>query len=241
MNHGILTRARNCVTFASWSFSQFAASQGSTKGPSGARLGKIHFKPGLAHKIQSHFRREGGCGELRQPIRPYEKFPQPFEFQMRCSLSVRDVKPRGAARNPRANPHEHSVPLGHGWPSGGCSALVSCAPNRNSRPLIPSLSSPHDDCNELRTWLVVVRAALERSDFAVRRVPLIFAWKKPQELDLGSWPTKNHTKKAPYNFKKAPWYTGRRKKENGGFCSFVPRAITHKPPPLARFRRAVAT
>ena len=30
------------------------------------------------------------------------------------------------------------------------------------------------------------------------------------------------------------------KKENGGFCSFVPRAIAHKPPPLARFRRVVA-
>ena len=31
------------------------------------------------------------------------------------------------------------------------------------------------------------------------------------------------------------------KTENGSFCSFVPRAITRKPPPLARFRRAVVT
>ena len=34
-------------------------------------------------------------------------------------------------------------------------------------------------------------------------------------------PTKKHTKKAPYTFEKAPWYTGRKKTENGGFCSFI--------------------
>ena len=51
---------------------------------------------------------------------------------------------------------------------------------------------------------------------------------------------KNHTQKVPYAFEKAPWYTGR-KNINGGFCSFIPRAITHNPPPLARFRRAMAT
>ena len=129
------THVRVTATFAS-TFAQFAASQGSSKRSSGAHLAKMLFEPGLARKIQSHFRREGGCGEPRKPIRSYERCPQPFELQMRCSLYVRDVKLRGAARNPRANPHEHSIPLGQGWSSGGCSALVSCAPNRKSGPLI---------------------------------------------------------------------------------------------------------
>ena len=56
----------------------------------------------------------------------HERCPQPFELQMRCSLSVRGVKPRREARNPRANPHEPLAPLGQGWASGGgCSAVVS--------------------------------------------------------------------------------------------------------------------
>ena len=90
-------------------FAQFAASQGPTKGSSGAHLAKMHIEPGLSRLIQSHSRREGGCGELGKPIRSDERCPQPFELQiqMRCSLSVRDVKRRGAAQNPRANPHGH--------------------------------------------------------------------------------------------------------------------------------------
>ena len=61
----------------------------------------------------------------------------------RCLLSVSaGASLQGAARNPRAKPHEHSTSLGQGWSSGGCSALVSCAPNRKSGPLIPSLSFP---------------------------------------------------------------------------------------------------
>ena len=69
----------------------------------------MHIEPGLSRLIQSHSRREGGCGELGKPIRSDERCPQPFELQiqMRCSLSVRDVKRRGAAQNPRANPHGH--------------------------------------------------------------------------------------------------------------------------------------
>ena len=99
---------------------------------------------------------------IKLPIRSNEKrCPQPFELQMRCSLYVRDVKLRGAARNPRANPHEHSISLGQGWSSGGCSALVSCAPNRKSGPLIPSLSFPHD-CNDLLP-AQVARSARRRS------------------------------------------------------------------------------
>ena len=121
---------------------------GSSKRSSGALSATLTFERSLARKIQSHFWREGGCEELWKPIKSYERCPQPFKLQMRCFLYVRDVKLRGAARNPCANPHEHSIPLGQGWSSGGCSALVSCAPNQKFGPLISSLSFPHD-CNEL--------------------------------------------------------------------------------------------
>ena len=56
---------------------------------------------------------------------------------MRCSLYVRDVKLRGAAQNPRANPHVNSIPLGQGWSSGGCSALVSCFMRPESKTWTP--------------------------------------------------------------------------------------------------------
>ena len=88
------------------------------------------------------------CGELTEPIRSYERCPQPFDPQVRLLSVSAGTSLQGAARNPRANPHEHSISLGQGWSSGGCSALVSCAPNRKSGPLIPSLSFPHD-CNDL--------------------------------------------------------------------------------------------
>ena len=83
------------------------------------------------------------------------------------------------------------------------------------------------------------RAALERFDFAVRRVSLIFAWKSPQELD----PCLSITTQKKYHIllKRPHGTLAEKRGENGGFCSFVPRAITRKPPPLARFRRAVAT
>ena len=68
--------------------------------------------------------------------------PQPFDPQVRLLSVSAGTSLQGAARNPRANPHEHSISLGQGWSSGGCSALVSCAPNRKSGPLIPSLSFP---------------------------------------------------------------------------------------------------
>jgi len=81
-------------------------------------------------------------GELIEPIGSYERCPQPFEPQVRLLSVSAGASLQGAARNPRANPHEHSISLGQGWSSGGCSALVSCAPNRKSGPLIPSLSFP---------------------------------------------------------------------------------------------------
>ena len=108
--------------------------------------------------------RGGGCGELRKPIRSYERSPQPFELQMRFSLYVRGVKLRGAARNPKPA-HEARTPIGpHGWTLGPFGARMAVwwlfrrpslfhaprAPNRKPGPLIsPSLSFPPRDCNEL--------------------------------------------------------------------------------------------
>ena len=83
------------------------------------------------------------CGELIEPIRSYERCPQPFDPQVRLLSVSAGTSLQGAARNPRANPHEHSISLGQGWSPGGCSALGSCAPNRKSGPLIPSLSFAH--------------------------------------------------------------------------------------------------
>ena len=74
--------------------------------------------------------------------------PATFDPQVRLLSVSAGASLQGAARNPRANPHEHSISVGQGRSSGGCSALVSCAPNRKSGPLIPSLSFPHD-CNDL--------------------------------------------------------------------------------------------
>ena len=82
------------------------------------------------------------CGELIEPIGSHERCPQPIDPQVRLLSVSAGTSLQGAARNPRANPHEHSISLGQGWSSGGCSALVSCAPNRKSGPLIPSLSFP---------------------------------------------------------------------------------------------------
>ena len=105
--------------------------------------------------------------------------------------------------------------------------------------IMPSRAGvPSERIGREQPELQICRAALERSDFAVRRVPLIFAWKKPQELDPGLPRT---TQKKYHILLKRPHGTLAEKTGNGGFCSFVPRAITHKPPPLARFRRAVAT
>ena len=164
------------ATFA-WSFSLNRSSQGSSKRYSGAHLAKVLFEPGLARLIQSHFRREGGCGELGKPNRSSdERWPKPFELQMRCSLYVRDVKLRGEARNPRANLHEHSISLGQGWSSGGCSALVSCAPNRKSGPLIPSLGFPHDFCNGLLP-AQVPRPARRRSTSRLHERPRL-VWRR---------------------------------------------------------------
>ena len=66
------------------------------------------------------------CGELVEPIRSHERHPQPFDPQVRLLSVSAGTSLQGAARNPRANPHEHSISLGKGWSSGGCSALVSC-------------------------------------------------------------------------------------------------------------------
>ena len=82
------------------------------------------------------------CGELTEPIRSYERCPQPFDPQVRLLSVSAGTSLQGAARNPRANPHEHSISLGQGWSSNGCPPLVSCAPNRKFGPLIPSLSFP---------------------------------------------------------------------------------------------------
>ena len=74
-----------------------------------------------------------------------------------------------------------------------------------------------------RNELVVGRrAASERSDFAVRRVPLIFAWKSSQELDTGL--SRTTQKKAQYTFEKAPWYTGREKNRKRRFLLLCKRA-----------------
>ena len=75
---------RVTVIFAS-SFSQFAASQGSSKRSSGAHLAKMLFGPGIARWVHRHSWRECGCGELGKPIRYIVRCPQPFELQMRCS------------------------------------------------------------------------------------------------------------------------------------------------------------
>ena len=77
-----------------------------------------------------------------EPIGSYERGRQPTDPQVRLLSVSAGASLQGAARNPRANPHENSISLGQGWSSGGCSALVSCAPNRKSGPLIPSLSFP---------------------------------------------------------------------------------------------------
>ena len=42
-----------------------------------------------------------------------------------------------------------------------------------------------------------------------------------------SWPTKNLTKKAPYNFEKAPWHTGREKKQKTAVSAPLYRALSH--------------
>ena len=46
-------------------------------------------------------------------------------------------------RNPRANPHGHSIPFGQEHRSGASWHLASCHSTRISGPLIPSLSFPH--------------------------------------------------------------------------------------------------
>ena len=128
------------VTFA-WSFFLNRSSPGSSKRSNGALSATLALSPASLVRSKATLAEKVGA-ESSGSLRSYERCPQPFELQMRCSLYVRGVKPRGAARNPRANPHAHSIPLGQGWSSGGCSALVSCAPNQKSGPLIPSLSFP---------------------------------------------------------------------------------------------------
>ena len=101
------------------------------------------------------------CGELIKPSRSYERCPQLTQPQVRLLSVSAGTSLQGAARNPRANPHEHSISLGQGWSSGGCSALVSCAPNRKSGPLIPSPSFPLN-CNDMLP-AQVPRSARRRS------------------------------------------------------------------------------
>ena len=105
-----------------------------------ARLGSMGCRPRSWDLIGSMS--SPHCGELIEPIRSDERCPQPIDPQVRLLSVSAGASLQGAARNPRANPHEHSISLGQGWSSGGCSALVSCAPNRKSGPLIPSLSFP---------------------------------------------------------------------------------------------------
>ena len=106
-----------------------------------ARLGSMGCRPRSWGPIG--FLSSPHCGELIEPIGSHERYPQLSTPKCASSPSLRGrLCSQGAARNPRANPHEHSISLGQGWSPGGCSALVSCAPNRKSGPLIPSLSFP---------------------------------------------------------------------------------------------------
>ena len=61
-----------CCCFTS---SLYRSSPGPSKRPSGALSASLTCEPGLARLIQSHFRREGGCGELGKPNRPDERCP----------------------------------------------------------------------------------------------------------------------------------------------------------------------
>ena len=135
-----------------------------TCGPQAWLTGSLHY--GGIRSVRSPLRRPPllaapiatplQCGRPEK-VRPfsflnysYERCPQLTQPQVRLLSVSAGTSLQGAARNPRSNPHEHSIPLGQGWSSGGCSALVSCATNRKSGPLIliPSLIFPHD-CNDL--------------------------------------------------------------------------------------------
>ena len=105
-----------------------------------ARLGSMGCRPRSWDLLG--FLSSPHCGELRKPIRIPREVPATNRPPGRLLSVSAGASLQGAARNPRANPHEHSISLGQGWSSGGCSALVSCAPNRKSGPLIPSLSFP---------------------------------------------------------------------------------------------------
>ena len=102
-----------------------------------ARLGSVGCRPrswdlpGFLSSPQHY------CGELIEPIRSHERFPKPFDPQVRLlSVSAGSSPLQGAARNPRANAGCHSIPIGQEPRSGASWHLVSCHSTRKSRPLI---------------------------------------------------------------------------------------------------------
>ena len=68
-----------------------------------------------------------------------------FRYQKRTPLPAANSRPLRwvVVRNPRANPHEHSIPLGQEPRSGTFWHLASCHSTRISGPLIPPRGFPH--------------------------------------------------------------------------------------------------